>query len=307
MKNKVLISSVVIAMSVNLAFAKSGSEANSLIKGNDKEQADYKEKKYAEKQNKYLGVKGGAGNSLTEDVVSPSVSLLDVKILESNPHYSNESFWNEKDSSKVIYNETAKISLSDAAFNAIKGFAQSAESAFNSTSQDVSDDKGKQFNPPKTALVSTDHHHKYSEIESQHTGKYNPYKITRIIDGNSVVFDIDGRNWVEDSFGRTILSTSISLHSKDVVSFVDNISSVNVFLADYFFETLEEIGIDELKIKVLNENQEELISGEFPFVLRDVCLIENKTGDSLVARMKVSSVTYNIENIDIFSGMNCGG
>jgi hypothetical protein len=265
-------------------------------------------------QSKYLGKKE-ASDADAEKPSFPKVNLLNEDLINKNPHFANKNFWDESDSSKVIKTEIANKELSDTLFDMMKVASSNPMGVDGMGGLEIpmehysGEDKvaeGKSFKPPKTALVGNDHHHNYSEIESGYSGSYNPYKFSDVISGEGVTYTIKNREWALDIDGKSLLLSELGIATKNGLSYFDHSNEVVADLADYFFESIAPITLNNLNIEMMNDNPDELVSGDLDFVLRDICVSNIITSEHMLVRFKVASVGYNIESADIFYGIKCG-
>jgi hypothetical protein len=267
-------------------------------------------------QGKYLGKKE-ASDIENETPVFPKVNLLEDDLIKKNPQFSNKDFWSEEDSSRVMKTEISSKDLSDTIFDMIHvasnkpmGMEEmpSAKGLDESNGDLLSGNrayKEKSFKPPKTALIGRDHHHHYATIEEGYSGGYDPYKFKGVNSNKDIVYTIKGERWVLDNKGKPLLLSQVNLPTELDVSYVESINDIIADMANYFFESISPILLNNLNIKEENKDREELESSELKFVLRDVCVSSLTTRENMLVRFKVHTVDYSIESLDIFYGMKC--
>ncbi len=258
-------------------------------------------------QSKYLGKEDK--KEVSEAPARAKINLLDESITKRNPHYQNKEFWDQENSSVVVDTEVTTKSLSDSLFTIAKGASNAAKEELDMTNGNIVDKKedqtGNSFKPPKTALIGHDHHHKYSSIENILGNTYDPSSFYTSIGGQRVKFSVTDRNWGQDNTGKSVLVSNLSINSNASVEY----SSSAEFLlpvAEYFMESLLPLESSDIDITVLNENNTELTSSKDSFLLRDICLENRISGESVLVRANIKVDGLLIRNMKVFSGMRCG-
>lgn len=259
-------------------------------------------------QSKYLGKKPEDKKEEAE-ITYPKVNLLSSDIISHNPHFLNQEFWLESNSSKIIGSEVAPKELSEKLFDLVKGSASDSSSddaVSESEGKDEGEKIGKDFLPPKTALIGYDHHHRYSEIEKSFGGNYSASVISSNMNGETVLFRTTGKHWAVGSEQQPILVTNISVSSDNPLSYLEQHTEIALTIAQNFMETLLPISKDDLSFHIVNENEDEIKAAAYNHVLRDICVENTSNGEYLVVRMTVKTNDMSVDKLKVFSGMECG-
>lgn len=253
---------------------------------------------------KYLGKSTKKDESASTVTNKKPVNLLAEDILIKNPHYANASFWEETDSTKVIDIESIKKELSEEIFNMVKEVANAPVLSIEPDGVNAAK-RSKTFVPPKTALIGNDHHHNFAVIEEKYSEQYNPNVFYGKGITKDIVYSIEHKKWVIDELGKTSLSNELTISSKKPISYFDFADNVVFDISSYFFDSISGLKESDIKITRINDNKDELISGKFDFVLRDMCVLNAASQEVILVRMKINSAEQNIASADVFPGLNC--
>jgi len=271
----------------------------------------------ANEQGKYLGKKAAADLHSQTNTVK-KVNLLDDEFIKKNEHLSNPQFWNETNSSKVVNTEARKVPLSDELFSTIKKYTEvskrkpeksllliSSRKPHSETTRPENNLSKKAVLPPKKSLIGHDHHHNYANIEASYSGSYDP--LLKKVNTSSLKLEIKKEHdgWTLGPNEVTLLSSTLRIKSDEVVSYYDHLNELSLIMAKEYFETFEVVDANSVTIKELNKNDEEFLSGKYLSVLRDVCVQDNLSEQSILIRYRISTITYNIGEAIVYAGMKC--
>ena len=148
-----------------------------------------------------------------------------------------------------------------------KGVANSS----TNDSQNSSAKKKKDFEPPKTALVGLDHHHKYYEIERELGNSHNPSSFKGRV-GNAVVdFKIEEKKWATDNDGKSVLLHKIKMESNSQVTY-DNYSDIIFSSSTQFIDSLLPLQRGDIRITPLVKEDVDFENLKFRTILKDYCV-----------------------------------
>ena len=250
-------------------------------------------------QGKYLGKKV-EGEKPAEAQSLPKVNLLSEDILKENPHLRNDAFWKEKNSALVIQTEVVKKELSQSLFEMAKGAANNSSNA----SQNNSTRKKKEFEPPKTALVGLDHHHKYYEIERELGNSHDPSSFKGRV-GNAVVeFTIEEKKWATDDDGKSVLLHRIKMESDSKVTY-DSYSDIIFSSSTWFIDSLLPLQRGDIKIYPLVKEDIDFNNKKFRTILKDYCVSSKGSEESLLTRLSIEVTSKEVKDVYVVKGMKC--
>lgn len=250
-------------------------------------------------QGKYLGKK--VEDEKPAEVQSlPKVNLLTDETLKENSHLRNDPFWKEKNSALVIQTEVVKKELSQSLFEMAKGAANSS----SNDSQNNLTKKKKEFEPPKTALVGLDHHHKYYEIEKKLGNNHNPSSFKGRVGDAVIDFKIEEKKWATDNDGKSVLLHKIKMESDSKVTY-DNYSDIIFSSSTRFIDSLLPLQRDDIKIVPLAKEDIDFKNIKFRTILKDYCVSSKGRKETLLTRLNIEVVSKEVKEIYVVKGMKC--